>query len=90
MPQQRHAHPEQVAATIPVTARRSGLGVRLLRELVSAGEIQAHPIPRWPKRRQHFFDDVERYLRSRVVAPRGSRAEERVRERLEHERRKAE
>ena len=89
MPQQRHVHPEQVAATIPVTARRSGLGVRLLRELVT-GEIQAYPVPRWPKRRLLFFDDVERNLRSRVVAPRGSRAEERVRERLEHERRKAE
>ena len=90
MPQHRHAHPEQVAGTVPQCARKFGIGVKLLHQLVDEGEIPAYSLPKYSNRRLVFFGDVERYLRREVVAPRGSRVESRVREVLDRERGKTE
>ena len=62
MPQLKHASPSQQAGTIPQAARRYGLGVRLIRELVAEGVIRAHPVPHRPSKRIVFFVDIEAYL----------------------------
>ncbi len=62
MPQLKHASPDQQAGTIPQAARRYGLGVRLIRELVAEGVIPIHPVPHRPHKRVVFFVDIEAYL----------------------------